>query len=357
MNGCFRDLVPELRPFIPAALIDDQWLERLAQRVGNLPGMGAALMTALELRLGDPVRAADCAVAVGPGRPLFPYYIRRGETAPANSHAARLGQMLARLRAGAGSQEDDLKALHSVLLEYDVAEVPEGAHPEPGVFLGLQYQPEQAGSVAAATDALVATVGWTRRDVGDAAYRVFEALPRGSGIANIGAMPDREPQAIKMIAAGIATAHVRDFLGRAGWPGSVAQVERVIEAMAPVASRFALSLDVVGQGPLPRLGLEFSPPEMQKGGAAWQPLIERVADFGWCLPEKRRALIGFPGMERVFRDDGLFMLYRGINHVKLTVANDDVQAKAYIGLSYFPFADKRWLPPGDSIATPETVQA
>ena len=108
--------------------------------------------------------------------------------------------------------------------------------------------------------------------------------------------------------------------------------------MAPVASCFALSLDVVSQGLLPRLGLEFSPPAMEKAGMAWRPLIERIAELGWCRPEKKRGLIAFPGIERVFRDDGLFMLYKGINHAKLTVANDDVQAKAYTGFSYFSFS-------------------
>ena len=189
--------------------------------------------------------------------------------------------------------------------------------------------------------------------MGDAAERVFMALPGRAGISNVGAMPDRAHQAIKLVAVGVAAGELRDFLERAGWQGSTRRVEGVIEAMEPVASRFALSLDVVGQGLLPRLGLEFSPPALEKGGAAWRPLIERVAELGWCLPEKKRGLIDFPGVERVFRDDGLFMLYKGINHVKLTVANGDVQAKAYIGFSYFPFSDKRWLHQDDSAAASE----
>ena len=151
-------------------------------------------------------------------------------------------------------------------------------------------------------------------------------------------MPDREPKAIKVVVVRIAAGAVRGFLERAGWPGATNRVERVIEAMAPVPSRLALSLDVAAHGLLPRLGLEFAPPAMEKARAAWQPLIERVAELGWCLPEKERGLIDFTGIERVFRDDGLFMLYRGISHVKLTVAGDSVQAKAYIGFSYLPFS-------------------
>lgn len=347
----FRDLLPELRPFIPHALIDDHWLGRLAERMGHLPGMATAIMTALEIRLGDPVRAADCSVSVGPDRPLMPYYVSSGEAAVPGSAAARLGQLLARLDDSADSSRSvDLSAISGVLLEYDIVDVPPGTHAEPGVFLGLKHEADQARSLAVAIGVLMEAVGWSHRDVAVSTSLVFDALPTGSGISNLGAMPDRRLQAIKIVAVRIASGEVLEFLDRAGWPGPISQVEEVIRAMTPVTSHLALSMDVTGQGLLPRLGLEFMPPAFEKGGLAWRPLIERVEELGWCLPEKKRAIIGFPGMERVFRDDGLYMLYRGINHVKLTVANDNVQAKVYIGFSYFPFSERRWLPPVGNIA-------
>ena len=90
-NGRFRDLLPELRPFIPRALVDDEWLERLAARVGHLPGMAVARMTALEVRLQDPSAAVDCSVSVSPGMPLVPYFVCRGEAAAPGSAAASVG--------------------------------------------------------------------------------------------------------------------------------------------------------------------------------------------------------------------------------------------------------------------------
>ncbi len=308
------------------------------ERIGHLPGMAAARMTAMEVRLQDPSRAVDCSVSVGPAEPLCSYYICRGESAPADSHAARLGKLLVRMREAADTQADDSNALGGVLLEYDVVDVPPGAHPEPGVFLCLKFEQDQSRTLAVATDTLMETVGWTDREVSAAAIRVIEALPPRAGISNIGAMPDRELRAIKIVAIGISAGEIGDFLERAGWQGRMSEVERVMEAMAPVPSRLGLSLDVVEQGLLPRLGLEFLPPAFEKGGAAWLPFIERIAELGWCLPEKKRGLIAFTGTGRVFRDDGLFMLYKGINHVKLTVSHEGVQAKAYIGFSYFPFS-------------------
>ena len=341
MKEGFRDLLPELRPFIPRALVDEEGLERLAERVGHLPGMATARLTALEVRLRDPSCTVDCSVPVGWGSPLMPHYVKRGEAAAPDSAAARLARLLARQdrsKFTASSRPANAKALAGVLLEYDIVGIPPQTRPEPGVFLCLKYQPDQSLNLAAATDVLFETVGWAHQGVRDAVDRVFRVLPAMAGIPNIGAMPDRSPQAIKLVVVGIDAAKTRDFLERAGWPGSMCEVERVMEAMAPVSSRLALSLDVANQGLLPRVGLEFSPPAMEKGGKAWKPLIERIAELGWCLPGKERALIAFPGTERVFRDDGLFVLYKGINHLKLTLGNDDVQVKAYIGFSYLPFS-------------------
>ena len=166
----FRDLLPELRPFLPDALIDDESIQRLAERVGHLPGMAAARMTALEVRLQDPSRAADCSVAVGPGTPLLPFYVRRGEAAAPGSAAARLARLLVsqdKSTSNASSQPGNAIALSGVLLEYDIVGVPPEAHPEPGVFLTLKYEPDQSRTLLAATDKLVETVGWGNEGVRD----------------------------------------------------------------------------------------------------------------------------------------------------------------------------------------------
>ena len=151
MNGCFRGLLPELRPFIPRTLLDDEWLERLAARVGHLPGMATARMTALEVRLQAPSRAVDCSVAAGPGCPLLPCYVHRGAAAAPDSAAARLGRLLVRQsksQSAASSQPDDAKVLEGVLLEYDIVGVPPETHPEPGVFLCFKYEPDQSRTPA-----------------------------------------------------------------------------------------------------------------------------------------------------------------------------------------------------------------
>ena len=64
----FRDIVPELQPFVPRSLIDGRGWERLLDRVGGLPGWATAAGVGFEFRLIGDARA-DFAVAVAPGSP------------------------------------------------------------------------------------------------------------------------------------------------------------------------------------------------------------------------------------------------------------------------------------------------
>ena len=115
-------------------------------------------------------------------------------------------------------------------------------------------------------------------------------------------------------------------------------MQRAVDDMSSTAARFALSIDMTAQGLLPRLGLEIYPTDLGKGVTAWRPLVERVAELGLCLADKKRGLLEFPGIEHLFGSDGVFVLYKGISHLKLTVYDDSLQAKAYIGFKYIPLA-------------------
>ena len=118
----------------------------------------------------------------------------------------------------------------------------------------------------------------------------------------------------------------------------------VLDEMGDVAPVFRLSLDVSVDGLSPRLGLEFYPTGERKGfdhwlttgRSAWLPIVDRLEALQWCQPDKARGLLDFPGLTRLFGDRGVFVLYRGINHVKVTIEADAVAAKAYVGLRFFP---------------------
>ena len=50
---------------------------------------------------------------------------------------------------------------------------------------------------------------------------------------------------------------------------------------------------------------------------------------------ERRRPPRLPGIERLFEEKGMSILYKGINHFKLSIEGDAVEAKAYAALAYF----------------------
>ena len=344
----FRDIVSELQPFVPCSLIDGQGWERLRKRVGGLPGWATVAGVGFEFRLvGD--ASADLAVAVAPGLPLLDYYVARGKAAAPGSAAMSLGGFLARVAGAETSSGCPYSGwFESAMLEYDVAGAVTGQPTDPGLFIRLVHDRRDWPSlpppgVLAAT--LADAVGWTEdENEARAVEGIFDVLPPKSRVGQIGAMPGRGLRAIRLIVDGLAAAEVPDCLGPLGWPGRAGKAMAVLDEMGDVAPVFRLSLDVSVDGLSPRLGLEFYPTGERKGfdhwlttgRSAWRPIVDRLEALQWCQPDKARGLLDFPGLTRLFGDRGVFVLYRGINHVKVTIEADAVAAKAYVGLRFFP---------------------
>ena len=343
----FRDIVPVLQPVVPPSLIDGWGWERLLDRVGSLPGQATEGGIGFEFRLaGD--AGADLAVGVAPSSPLLDYYVDRGRAAQPGSAAMSLGRFFARVAGGRFASRCPYSGwFESAMLEYDVVEALPGRPADPGLFIRLVHDRPDRPSLPPPGDlaaTLVDAVGWTE-DEGwpRAVEHVFAALPPKGRIGQIGAMPGRSHRAIRLIVDCVDAEEVPDFLGRLGWPGRAGKAMAALDDMDDVAPVFRLSLDVSVDGLSPRLGLEFYPPGEQKdldhwlttGRSVWRPIIERLEALQWCKPEKARGLLDLPGLDRLFDERGISVLYRGINHVKVTITADDLSAKAYAGLRFF----------------------
>ena len=340
-TATFRHILSRLRDLIPRSLLDGPAWDRLLDRTGDLP-INAARFFGLEFRLGDPVPAADFIVRVPPRSPLAAHYIREGKAAEPSSAAASLGRYLAELRVGRAGRLFDLA------LEYDIAEVPPGQRPAPGVFLKLPPAAEAPGMVQpdTATAALAEAVGWTG-DAGErrVVERVFDTLPPGGRVCFLGALPNREVRAIRVMVEDIEESNVPAFLQRLDWPGPVNAVTALFSELRDVVALddFQIAIDVTGRGVLPHIGLEMKCPFIDPGGRGawtkttrrdWLPFVTRLEERGWSLPAKAHGLLSYVGKE-IFMDGmgGLYLAYRGINHIKLSIRDDDVSAKAYVGLS------------------------
>ena len=348
-SDAFGAILTELRAFIPRALIDGPGWERLLERVGELPGVEVASRCGFEFRLDEAAPATDFFVALGGSRALTQHYIRQGEAATPGSEAAALARYLVR---HGRSESFATNWATGTILEYDVADVQHGRHPAPSVFLKLRRtcRPDRADPYHCTPRVLTATlaqaVGWTT-DTGeqDAVERVFHTLPAGGEVVHVGALSGRAPRAIRLIIQGIEAADLPALLERLGWRGSIRTVTAILTDLRDRLPRFRLAVDVAAQGLSQRLGLEMYLEgewgrEFDKwlttGRHDWRPVVERLAARGWCVPEKAQGLLAWCALDRVYDREGVFLVYKGINHVKMTIEDSGVHAKAYAGLRFAP---------------------
>ncbi|MDE3259531.1 MAG: hypothetical protein OYM47_17015 [Gemmatimonadota bacterium] len=355
MSERLRVISPESRRFIPPELVAGRGWDRLVRRVGELPGWPVLNRVFFEFGLGDPAPAADFSVRVYPGHPGLPgHYVHRGKTAQQNSAAAALGRFLSEAADTRTVSESALSArFNDIMLEYDIAGIESEASPDPGLFLGLRpaASPDdsEVGSPGNVVAELTNAVGWND-DAGERRVleRVVGALPPGGRLDHVGAMPGRPFRAVRVIVNGIAPEEMPVFLERAGWPGSVRNVMDALADWRDVFPYFRPCFDASARGLRPRLGLEMFPRSERKGRwpvgdwlstgiRTWLPVLERLEERELCLPAKGSGLRVFPGMEQLFDKDGVYILHKGLNHVKLAIEDGGVQAKAYAGVRLLRF--------------------
>ena len=354
-------VLSELRPLVPRALLDGPGWDRFLSCAAELPDARSGALLGCEFRLGEREPAADLFLVLRPGSPLERHFVRRGETAPPDSAAAALARYLGRLgRLGQpGSALRDRVA--GTMLEYDLAELPAGSPPpDPGVFLKLKlaadpdpHGPPQRLPLAALADA----VGWAGGgEMRRAAERVLEALPPGARVAHVGALPGRTPRAVRLVIQELGRGRVGGLLERLGLRGFAGPAARVLADLGEVLPRFRLDVDVTAAGLAPRVGLELHHAGSWAGArdgwrttgrSDWRPAVERLALGGWCLEAKARGLLEWCALDRTYDRRGVFLVYKGLNHVKITVTDAGSGAKAYAGMVCSLLRDPpRREPPG-----------
>ena len=337
-----------LRPLIPRALLDGAGWDRLLAVVAELPDAGLGRPLGCEFRLGEENPAADLFVVVRPGSPPARHYVRRGAAAPRGSAAAALGRFLTRLAPADSALRADVAG---TMLEYDLVAPP--ADSAPGVFLKLPPAP-----AAAARDrpqrlpiaALTSAVGWTAAGALERAVaRALAALPPRAWVAHVGALPGRTPRAVRLVIQELGRGELAGVLQRLGRREAVGPAAEVLSDCEGVLPRFRLAVDVAAAGVLPRLGMELYcagswsdalDSWLSTGRDDWAPVTELLARRGWCLPAKARGLREWCALDKMFDPRGVFVVYKGINHVKLTFTDAGVDAKAYAGMTAFRAPDE-----------------
>lgn len=354
-----------MRSAFPTELFEGVHWQRLLARAAEVPAAAMENVFGFEIRLDRPEPATDFCIVVPAGGPVRAHYTgpcpsdepSGGGPACSARQDARSGTGRCRLASRSlaaclreisrvGSFANTAVAGGAAILEFDVAEPALESGPPPAVFWSL-VDPLQSSQVDELARLLAMASGLPVRyppcDVPGAvaapepgwvpALRgvVDVATPYGR-ILQVGTFVGREQAGVRVLVGRVEPADIAALLQATGWPGPVNVAMDAVAAYALPGMLLAVALDVYHDGVGPRAGIEFAMP----GGWAgtrwrhWRPLLDILLAKGLCRAEKALGLKRWCGLTRLY-GPRMHFLAGGINHVKIGIREDAVEAKAYLG--------------------------
>ena len=327
---------------VPAEASDQ--LEALADRLAPIHCAG------FEVRLGDELSPVDLIqrIQVVTGEPArLAHHIGATPALASNDLWARLGGFLnvwsqpaSRLHtavAGAFLEFDAQTALHEVPIPSIYLSLEPGGARELPNLLGLIDEATNLLQGEGLSDAVAAAVG-----------SCHEALPAGAAITDVGLMLSRRIDAIRLVVAPLPREHIGRYLETLNWAAPPPDIEDAVSLVPEPIAYLGVSLDV-GAALLPRAGLEYYPGPYDDDIPAWTAALDNLVDADLCTPEKRDALLEWPGYVEptaaevswpdsllvdslLNRTDQFSVLAKRLTFLKLVCqAGKATQAKVYFG--------------------------
>jgi Rps23 Pro-64 3,4-dihydroxylase Tpa1-like proline 4-hydroxylase len=348
-----------VKPFVSSDLIDPMsWteIEAIAQQ---MPSQITSFF-GFECRLGVAAAKADLLLCIATGEigqkvldgskhaDLFP---KNWFKQPVWSH----------LRDFAACWQDKTSPLHekvsNIWLEFDVAETDDQAL-IPSCFFGSSFIFADPSSTTHHQSWITQTAISMLRGqpllplVEQHLFRCINALPTGAYVFQIGLMLSRRSEMVRICLRGIAGSHLSDYLQQVRWSGSTAALQAQVMEIATYVDRIDLDLDIGETGVASRIGLEcylFQQPKFQP---KWQAFLDYLVNAELCLPQKREALLSYPGhvreknhrtqwpthllnLSKFLGNNHESVFMRGLHHIKLVYQDERVQeAKAYCWVTH-----------------------
>lgn len=354
-----------MRTAFPAELFHGVHWQHLLSRAAEVPAAAIEDVFGFETRLGRPEPATDFCIVVPAGGRVRAHYIglspsdkpSAGKPVASTRQDARSGAERCRLASRSlatclreisctGSFANTAVAGGATILEYDVPEPAPESRPPPAVFWSLA-EPLQSSQVGELSRLLAMASGLPVRypppDAPGAAappepdwvpaLRGVVAVATSYGrILQVGTFVGREQAGVRVLVGRVEPADIAPLLQATGWPGPVNVAMDAVAAYALPGRLLAVALDVCRDGVGPRVGIEFAMP----GGWAgtrwrdWRPFLDILLAKGLCRAEKALGLERWCGLTRLFGPQ-MHFLAGGINHVKIGIQGDAIEAKAYLG--------------------------
>lgn len=348
-----RRVTAALGPVRLPQLLSDDAVTRATAVAAELPGTLSPFF-GFEVRLNDPRPEADvlfcCEGAQDDGLATL-----AGLTGAALPDRPEWHRLSAFARACLDPEDPLAACVFNAWLEYDLAGVAPGdAAPVPSVFLGTD---RLRGGMAPAPwlgRALATLRGAPLDPAAEAvAWRFMAALPPQARVFQVGLMLSRPVEVARLCARGLPPEAIAPVLTAAGWAGDAEALAAQVAAVAPLADRIDLDVDVTPEGLGPKIGLEVATVDP----ARLPPLLDHLVEVGLLLPAKRDGLLGWAGLshQRLARGDwpadlgaladragpghgGAFA--RWVHHVKLVHQHGALtEAKGYLGARFVVLAD------------------
>ena len=171
----------------------------------------------------------------------------------------------------------------------------------------------------------------------------------------VGTMLSRKIDVLRLCVFNITGEEIINVLSRIGVKESLAEIEQAIADFGDLVDSLCLHLDI-GQVVYPHVGIELlydnlDPWKRQPNKETrWFQLFDKLVERGLCTPEKRDALLAWPGYIPISQSSAgqelnstsNGVLLRGLQHIKLVFcSNQPPEAKAYFGAAFNPLPSKK----------------
>ena len=154
----------------------------------------------------------------------------------------------------------------------------------------------------------------------DLFLQAISQLPNNVAVFQVGLLLSRPQQNIRIYTTAITISQIRNYLAKLNWQRDIDLLVNILGRIYSLVDKYQLQIEI-GDELSDTIAIEF----YCYNQTNLQRLLEYLTTTGFCLPEKRDALLAFP--------DSSADLARRIAYLKMTYKpQNPLQFKAYLGV-------------------------
>ena len=155
----------------------------------------------------------------------------------------------------------------------------------------------------------------------DLFLQAISQLPNNVAVFQVGLLLSRPQQNIRIYTTAITINQICSYLTKLNWQGDIDLLVNILGRISSLVDKYQLQIEI-GHELSDTIAIEF----YCYNQANLRRLLDYLTATGFCLPEKRDALLAFPDSSTNFS--------RRIAYLKMTYTpNNPLQFKAYLGIT------------------------